>query len=391
MDSILYGFRSTVVLGGVLLVIVCSIPQLRAAQSITLAWDPDPAPNLAGYNLYSGTTSGVYTQEIQIGNATTAVVSNLVAGTTYFFAVTAYNTAGLESAPSNQISYSVPSSGPTPTPTPVPTPTPIPGSFALDGNADYPGYLQYGNGMFIYAAIRGQILYVATWSPGSSGGPNDHFIFVTDQLLSSASVPAPWAKAGNVAMAANKPFVGAEGTNAYCGWFNAPATAQATKSSSSSGLLEGTIDLGATFGSIPQTIYVAAAAYQTANGGVLAAQGPAGNGDGNIDPNEFMPLSVAAITDLDGDGIYDRLEPTSGFVVNHMTRANGVTTVSWNSVPGATYQVESCSQLGATWVPLSNQMTAATGQLTLVFNDATNQPVRYYRVRLINVIPSGPG
>lgn len=360
----------------------CSISQLRAAQTITLAWDPDPAPNIAGYRLYSGIVSGVYTQQIDVGNTTTTVVSNLVAGTTYFFAVTAYNTVGLESAPSNQISYSVPSSGPTPTPTPVPTPIPVP--FTLDGNADYPGYLQYGNGMFIYAAVRGQILYVATWSPGSSGGPNDHFIFVTDQLLSSASVPAPWAKAGNVAVAANKPFIGGESMTTYCGWSNAPATAQTTKASTNSGLMEGTIDLGAAFGSIPQTIYIAAAAYQTADGGGLAAQGPVGNGDGNIDPSEFRPLSVAAITDQDGDGIYDRLEPASGFVVNQMTRINGVTTISWNSVPGATYQVESCGQLGGTWVPLSNQMIAATGQLIFQFNDATIQPVRYYRVRLIN-------
>jgi hypothetical protein len=187
-------------------------------------------------------------------------------------------------------------------------------------------------------------------------------------------------------MATNKPFIGAEGTTAYCGWFNAPPppTAQAAKASTNSGLMEGTIDLGAAFGSVPQTIYVAAAAYPTADGGVLAAQGPAGNGDGNIDPVEFIPLSVAAITDQDADGVYDRLEPTSGFVVNQMTRANGVKTINWNSVPGATYQVESCDQLAGPWVALGNQITAAPGQLTLSFSDGSSYLTRYYRVRLIS-------
>jgi hypothetical protein len=386
MDIPIYGFRPTAILCGFLLLLGCWIPQLCAAQTITLAWDPGAAPDIAGYRLYSGTASGVYTKVTEVGNATTTAVSNLGAGTTYFFAVTAYNTAGLESPPSNQISYTVPLSSPTPTPIPTPPPALGQAPFKLDGQPDSSGYLQYSSGMIIYAAVRGQTLYVATWSPGSSGGQNDHFIFVTDQLLSGASAPAPWAKAGNVAMAGNKPFIGAEGTTAYCGWFNAPPppTAQVAKAATNSGLMEGTIDLGAAFGSVPQTIYVAAAAYGTADGAVLSAQGPAGNGDGNIDPFEFIPLSVAAITDQDADGIYDRLEPTSGFVVNQMTRANGAKTISWNSVPGATYQVETCDQLGGTWVPLGNQITAAPGQLTLSFSDGSSYLTRFYRVRLIS-------
>ena len=145
--------------------------------------------------------------------------------------------------------------------------------------------------MTIYAAVRGGILYVATWSPGNSGGPNDHFIFVTDQLLGSASAPAPWAKSGTIATAANKPFIGAESASIYCGWFNAPASAKVVKSSNNGGQLEGAIDLTAAFGSVPQVIYVASAAYQTADGGLLAAQGPAGNGEQTIvgiDGNALM-------------------------------------------------------------------------------------------------------
>jgi outer membrane biosynthesis protein TonB len=98
---------------------------LRAAQ-VTLAWDPTPTANIAGYRLHCGTTSRVYTQQIEVGKATTTMVSNLVDGVTYFFMVTAYDTASSESAPSNEVSYSVPRSTPAPTPSPTPTPASTP-------------------------------------------------------------------------------------------------------------------------------------------------------------------------------------------------------------------------------------------------------------------------
>src|SRR5207249_11191931 len=58
------------------------------------------------------------------------------------------------------------------------------------------------------------------------------------------------------------------------------------------GVLEGTIDLAAHFGSFPPQLYLAAAPYGTSNGNALIsfAQVPAGNGDGNIQSNEFLAL-----------------------------------------------------------------------------------------------------
>src|ERR1700720_259581 len=100
--------------------------KVQAAQSVALAWDASTAPNILGYRLYTGTASGVYTQQIEVGNNTSTSVSNLVDGTTYFFAVTDYNTSGVESAPSNEVSYTAPATTPTPTPTPTPNPTPTP-------------------------------------------------------------------------------------------------------------------------------------------------------------------------------------------------------------------------------------------------------------------------
>jgi hypothetical protein len=238
--------------------------------------------------------------------------------------------------------------------------------------------------MSIYAAVRGGILYLATWSPGNGGGANDHFIFVSDQLLSSASAPAPWAKAGSVAVASNKPFIGAESATTYCGWFNAPGSSKVVKSATSSGQLEGTIDLAAAFGSLPDTIYVAAAAYQTADGGLLAAQGPAGNNDGNIDPAEFMPLSLVAIRDENSDGKFDRLDPAMDFIISQASQANGVRTIGWNSVPGKTYQLEYSDQLGGGWMSVGTPKTAGTFDLVLSDQDSSGIPNRFYRVRLVN-------
>jgi hypothetical protein len=77
-------------------------------DSLNLAWNANTESNIAGYKLYMGTTSGVYGAPIDVGLVTTYVVQNLVSGTTYYFAITAYNTSGLESAKSTAITYAAP-------------------------------------------------------------------------------------------------------------------------------------------------------------------------------------------------------------------------------------------------------------------------------------------
>src|ERR1700677_4135718 len=82
------------------------------AQSVTLGWAGSASPNIAEYALHYGTVPGIYTYTNDVGLATNATVSNLQAGTTYYFAVTDFDTIGLQSISSGQISYSVPGSGP---------------------------------------------------------------------------------------------------------------------------------------------------------------------------------------------------------------------------------------------------------------------------------------
>ncbi len=98
----------------------------QATQSVGLAWDPSPDSDIATYRVYYGLSSGDRSSVIQVGNVTSATVPNLADGSTYFFVVTAVNTAALESEPSNEISYTTSGPGPNPTPSPSPGPTPTP-------------------------------------------------------------------------------------------------------------------------------------------------------------------------------------------------------------------------------------------------------------------------
>ena len=72
--------------------------------SATLTWQPSSDPSVAGYKLYYGTASHNYAAALDTGASTTATVSNLTAGATYYFAVTAYNSSGEESPFSNEAS-----------------------------------------------------------------------------------------------------------------------------------------------------------------------------------------------------------------------------------------------------------------------------------------------
>jgi hypothetical protein len=79
-----------------------------ASANVTLAWNPSSDPLVAGYNIYYGGASGVYTNKTSVGLVTSLAISNLVSGDTYYFAATTYSAAGAESAFSGEVVYTVP-------------------------------------------------------------------------------------------------------------------------------------------------------------------------------------------------------------------------------------------------------------------------------------------
>jgi hypothetical protein len=81
------------------------------AGDITLAWDPVIEPVLAGYKLHYGQMSRSYDIVIDVGLKTTYQVTNLPAGI-YYFAATAYDTEGVESGFSNEVSATLTSPNP---------------------------------------------------------------------------------------------------------------------------------------------------------------------------------------------------------------------------------------------------------------------------------------
>lgn len=87
-------------------VLLSCIPYVNAAE-ITLAWDQNSEPDIAGYRIYYGEESRSYTHVVDVGNYNSCVIADLEDGITYYFAATAYNTSGYESDYSNEISNAV--------------------------------------------------------------------------------------------------------------------------------------------------------------------------------------------------------------------------------------------------------------------------------------------
>jgi hypothetical protein len=92
----------------VLILAVTQFQALGQNQSVVLVWNPSLDTNVVGYNIYYGTVSGEYTNELVLGNVSTATLTGLTAGTTYYFVATATGADGVESPFSNETAYTVP-------------------------------------------------------------------------------------------------------------------------------------------------------------------------------------------------------------------------------------------------------------------------------------------
>jgi hypothetical protein len=100
--------------GSVTIPVTLNITALLGAPSIqptvtsaTITWIANTETDLAGYKIYIGMAPGVYASPVVIGQTTSYVANNLLKGNTYYFAVSAFDTSGNESALSAVVSKSI--------------------------------------------------------------------------------------------------------------------------------------------------------------------------------------------------------------------------------------------------------------------------------------------
>jgi hypothetical protein len=239
--------------------------------------------------------------------------------------------------------------------------------FKIDGLVDDTSWLRAQNGLKLYAAIRKNFLYVATQDAGEG---NDHFIYLNNQ--SAALQAANWAKAGQVMQWSA--FLADENDTGFNRWYGS-AQAQLTdvtryrsmtsglndNGAAANGVLEGTLDLPAHFGSFPAQIYVAAAPFGTLDGNALVSgsQVPAGNGNGNIEANEFLVLNTRDIAlDLPTSNAGPDQTAEAGMTVTLSGSGSSPIsfplTYAWTQLSGPAVTINNGAQSVATFAAASN-------------------------------------
>jgi len=86
-----------------------AVPETLCIEHVCLTWDANDEADLDGYKVYYGFGSRDYVFSEDVGDTTAVCLTDLWADTTYYFAATAYDTAGNESGYSNEVfAYVVP-------------------------------------------------------------------------------------------------------------------------------------------------------------------------------------------------------------------------------------------------------------------------------------------
>ena len=97
---------------GFLLLILLALGSVSSQGfEVVLAWDANSEADLAGYRIYygvQGATNAPVVAESAVSGSPLVTISGLVLGETYEFYATAFNTAGLESEPSEVLTFTVP-------------------------------------------------------------------------------------------------------------------------------------------------------------------------------------------------------------------------------------------------------------------------------------------
>jgi hypothetical protein len=109
MKPVNHPFSSWRTLAFVVLQWMALLAGTSQSSALTLAWDQNTEPDIEGYRVHYGTAPSNYKNTVETGGSTIVEIENLLPGTTYYIAVTAYNSLGLESLPSEEVTFTTPS------------------------------------------------------------------------------------------------------------------------------------------------------------------------------------------------------------------------------------------------------------------------------------------
>jgi hypothetical protein len=243
--------------------------------------------------------------------------------------------------------------------------------FELDGALDATAFPVATEGsMNLYAAIGGRYLYLAA----TDASDTDLFVFLSRTNRETLVSLANWAKTGKVM--AWEVLLSGQGGSLSNGWFNGEGlplgslrVARAASRMAKDGVLEGVIDLAAVFGAVPPVIYLAAGAYGMEPDGALQRQCPPGDGDGDIDPREFITLPTAMIRLPEPPPCRVTVENSDGRI---LLRAQGP--------PKALHAFETSGDL-QTWSLLRSMPASEDGIAEWVDAESALWGTRFYRTR----------
>ena len=193
-------------LGSGVAAVFCASP-LRAMEAV-LAWDASSDPNVIGYNVYYGLASHNYGAMVSVQGATTVTLSNLFAGVTYYVSAATFDSAGVESAFSAEVSFTTPQAvvpdsnvaGPQTTPLTNGTGTVSPelsGEVLTKGDGtlspDLGKEVLVPGKRYTVTARPGRGQVFGGWSGSvSSASPRISFVFSNSLVLQALFVPNPF-------------------------------------------------------------------------------------------------------------------------------------------------------------------------------------------------------
>jgi hypothetical protein len=252
----------------------------------------------------------------------------------------------------------------------IPPPRPV-GLFSMDGQLDSSSLLLTSNeGIDLYYAMSGSQLYVATKSAQLQGA--DVFVFVA--VVPGTPQNSPRNKAGKVAKWSA--VLTNRSSDNSSGWQDGSSLDLSSISIDTAGsFLEGVIDLEFMSGASPPRVYLAVGKYDSLDGGVLLAQAPAGNADGNIDSNEFAPIDIIS-------GVRDGSMPASfALYQNYPNPFNPSTIIKYELPHSSFVTLNVYNTLGQEVSTLVNENKAA-GTYTVEFDGKKlASGVYFYRIQ----------